>query len=54
MTEYSSYATREIASQRIAEQLATADRTRIPGQRRASGRHRLASSLHRVADRLDS
>jgi hypothetical protein len=53
MTEYSSYASREIASQRIADRIAAADRTRIPGQRRPSGRHRIASTLHRVADRLD-
>ena len=54
MTELSSYATREIANQRIADQLATADRSRIPGQRRPSGRHRIARGLHRVAERLDN
>jgi hypothetical protein len=54
MTEFSSFATKEIATQRIADQLATADRSRIPGQRRASGRHRFARGLHRVADRLDN
>jgi hypothetical protein len=54
MSEFSSFATREIATQRIADQIATADRSRIPGQRRGRGRHRFARGLHRVADRLDN
>ena len=54
MTEFSSFAAREIATQRIAEQIARADRSRIPGQRRPRGRHRLARGLHAVADRLDN
>jgi hypothetical protein len=53
MTEFSSYATRELASQHIAEQIAAADRSRIAVRHRGSGRHRLARGLHRVADRLD-
>ena len=54
MTELSSFATREVATQRIADRIAAADRSRIPGQRRVQGRHRLARGLHRVADRLDN
>jgi hypothetical protein len=57
MTEYSSYATKELATQRIADRIASrqqASRSRIPGQRRPRGRHALASSLHRFADRLDN
>ena len=54
MTELSSFATHELATQRIADRIAAADRSRIPGQRRANSRQRLARGLHRVADRLDN
>jgi hypothetical protein len=57
MTEYSSYATKELATRRIADRIANrqrASQSRIPGQRRPRGRHALASSLHRFADRLEN
>ena len=54
MTEFSSYATRELARQHIADQITAADRSRIAGRRRGRGRHRLAQRLHQVADRLEN
>jgi hypothetical protein len=54
MTEFSSYATRELAGQHIADQIAAAERSRIAVRRRGRGRHRLARGLHRVADRIDN
>jgi hypothetical protein len=49
-----SFATREMAAQRIAERIETAERTRLLGPRRSHGRHQLARRLHRLADRLDT
>ena len=54
MTDLSSFATREIAAERIAERIATAERSRILGPRRSRGRHQLARGLHRLADRVDN
>ena len=42
-----------LADQQIAERVADAERSRIPGQHRPHGRHALARRLHRIADRLD-
>ena len=42
-----------LASQQIAERVATAERSRVGGHPRRHGRHALADRLHRVADRLD-
>jgi len=52
MSEFS-YLTDRLASQQIAERVATAERSRLPGVRRPHGRHALAARLHRMADRLD-
>lgn len=48
-----SFLTDQLANQKIAERVATAQRSRIPGRRRPHGRHALAQRLHRIADRLD-
>ena len=53
MSEFS-YLSSRLANQRIAERVATAQRSRIPGQHRPHGRHALAQRLHRMADRLES
>jgi hypothetical protein len=49
-----SYLSDRLASQQIAERVATAQRSRDlgPGPR-PHGRHALAARLHRMADRLD-
>ena len=52
MSEFS-YFTDQLAAQQIAERVATAQRSRIPGRHRPHGRHALADRLHRMADRLD-
>ena len=52
MSEFS-YFTDRLASQQIAERVASAKRSRIPGVRRPNGRHAMAVRLHRIADRLD-
>ena len=52
MSEFSFHADR-LAAQQIAERVATAERSRIPGRSRPHGRHALAQRLHRVANRLD-
>ena len=53
-----SFATREMATQRIAhmidERSGTAEHSRTGGSRRSHGRHQLARGLHRLADRLDN
>jgi hypothetical protein len=49
-----SFATREMATQRIAERIETAERSRLVGPRRSHGRHQLARGLHRIADRIDN
>jgi hypothetical protein len=49
-----SFLTDQLAAQQIAERIATAERSRIPGIRRPHGRHALAQRLHRVANRLDA
>ena len=48
-----SYLHDRLAAQQIAERVATAERSRIPGRSRPHGRHALAQRLHRVANRLD-
>jgi hypothetical protein len=48
-----SFLTDQLARQQIAERVATAERSRLPGPRRPHGRHALARRLHRIADRLD-
>ena len=53
MSEFS-FHTDRIAAQQIAERVATAERSRIPGRSRPHGRHALAQRLHRVANRLDA
>ena len=52
MSEFS-YFTDRIADQQIAERVATAQRSRVPGTYKPHGRHALAHRLHRMADRLD-
>ena len=52
MTDFS-LLTGELAAQKIAERVAIAECSRIPGQRRPHGRHALAQRLHWIADRLD-
>jgi hypothetical protein len=52
MSEFS-YFNDQLAAHKIAEQVATAQRSRIPGRHRPHGRHALADRLHRMADRLD-
>ena len=52
MSEFG-YLNQQLASQQIAERVATAERSRIPGRSRPHGRHALAQRLHRVANRLD-
>ena len=42
-----------LATQQIAERVATAQQPRVPGPRKPHGRHALAARLHRMADRLD-
>lgn len=53
MSEFS-FHTDKLAAQQIAERVATAQRSMIPGRTRPRGRHALARRLHQVADRLDS
>jgi hypothetical protein len=48
-----SFLTDELASQKITERRAAAQRYRVPGGPRPRRRHALAQRLHRVADRLD-
>jgi hypothetical protein len=48
-----SFLTEQLAAEKISEMRATADRSRVPGQRRPHGRQALAQRLHRIADRLD-
>jgi hypothetical protein len=48
-----SHLTAELARDKIADRVAYAERSRIPGQRRPHGRHALAQRLHRLADRLE-
>ena len=43
----------QLASPQIAERVATARRSRVPGAYQPHGRHALAHRLHRMADRLD-
>jgi hypothetical protein len=52
MTDFS-YLSDQLASQQIAERVATAERTRVNGRGRRHGRHALADRLHKMADRLD-
>jgi hypothetical protein len=52
MSEFTALTDR-LASQQIAERVADAQRSRIPGQHRPHGRHALALRRHRMADRLD-
>ena len=52
MSEFS-YFTDRLADQQIAERVATAQRSRVPGQHHPHGRRALAQRLHRMADRLD-
>jgi hypothetical protein len=52
MSEFS-FHTDKLAAQQIAERVAKAQRSTIPGSPRPHGRHALARRLHRVADRLD-
>jgi hypothetical protein len=52
MSESNSLADK-LASQQIAERVASAERSRIVGRRRPHGRHALALRLHRMADRID-
>jgi hypothetical protein len=52
MSEFS-FHTDKLAAQQIAERVAKAQRSSIPGRSRPHGRHALARRLHRVADRLD-
>jgi hypothetical protein len=52
-----SFATREMATQRIAERIESAEsaeRSRLVGRRSSHGRHQLARGLHRIADRIDN
>jgi hypothetical protein len=48
----------ELASARVAERIAEADRARsaalAAGSRRPHGRHAVARGLHRLADRLET
>jgi hypothetical protein len=53
MSEFS-YLTDRLADQQIAERVATAQRSRVPGQHRPHGRRALARRLHQIADRLES
>ena len=46
--------TDDLATATINERRAAATRSRVPGERRPHGRHALARSLHRVAERLDA
>jgi hypothetical protein len=48
-----SFHTEKLAAQQIAQRVADAKRSAIPGQTRPHGRHAFARRLHRVADRLD-
>ena len=48
-----SFLTDRLATQQIAERLAAAERSRVPGRHRPHGRHALAKRLHRLADRID-
>ena len=52
MSEFG-YLNQQLASQQIAERVATARRSRVPGAYKPHGRHALAHRLHRMADRLD-
>jgi hypothetical protein len=52
MSEFS-FHTDKIAAHQIAERVANAKRSAIPGRTRARGRHVIARRLHQVADRLD-
>jgi hypothetical protein len=52
MSDYD-YLTERLARQQIDQRLRLAQRSRTPGQRRPRTRHRLASGLHLLADRLD-
>jgi hypothetical protein len=53
MSEFS-FHTDKLATQQIAERVANAQRSRIPGRSRPHGRHALARRLHQVANRLDA
>jgi hypothetical protein len=48
------YLTERLARQQIDQRVRLAYRARVPGQRRPRTRHRLASGLHTLADRLDA
>ena len=52
MSEFS-FHTDKIAAHQIAERVAIAKRSTIPGRSRPHGRHAIARRLHQVADRLD-
>jgi hypothetical protein len=52
MSEFS-FHTEKLAAQQIAERVANAKRSAIPGRTRPHGRHGLAQRLHQFADRLD-
>lgn len=52
MSEFS-YFTDRIADQQIAERVATAERSRVPGRHQPHGRRAFAQRLHRMADRLE-
>jgi hypothetical protein len=48
-----SYLNDKLASQQIAERVATAERSRAASRPHRHGRHALAERLHRMADRID-
>jgi hypothetical protein len=48
-----SYLSDKLASQQIAERVATAQRSRVGSRPQRHGRHALADRLHRMADRID-
>lgn len=52
MSEFSYFA-EQLAGQQIAERVANAQRSRLPGGHQPHGRRALAQRLHRMADRLD-
>ena len=52
MSEFSTLS-EHLARHQIAERVADAERSRIPGHHRPHGRHALAARLHRMADRID-
>ncbi|NUR09136.1 MAG: hypothetical protein HOQ22_19605 [Nocardioidaceae bacterium] len=52
MSDFSTLSDR-LAAQQIRERVQTAQRSRVPGQRRPHGRHALAARLHHLANRID-